>query len=94
MPGKAAVFAALLLAGAAVPGVPSTLKTSLILRVDPEARLDPARIALNFQVSADGSSDVISQTTEVGAWVRALPGRRIRVTARLGALNGPDGPVL
>ena len=58
-----------------------------------EPRLDPRQVELNFRVSADGASDVASRTATVVAWVRALPGQQIRVTAQLGSLNGPDGPI-
>jgi len=61
--------------------------------VNQEARLDPRQVELNFRVSADGASDVASRTATVVAWVRALPGQQIRVTAQLGSLNGPDGPM-
>ena len=54
---------------------------TLVLTVPPESRLTPAQVTLNFVVSADGSSDVTSQTQTVVAWVRALPGQPIRVTA-------------
>ena len=67
--------------------------TTLVLRVNQEARLDPPQVALNFRVSADGASDVTSQTAIVAALVRALPGQQIRVTAQLVSLNGPDGQV-
>lgn len=65
--------------------------TSLVLRVGPESRLDPQQVVLHFRVSADGSSDVTTQAATVAAWVRALPGQRIRVTAQLANLAGPDG---
>jgi hypothetical protein len=74
-------------------GAQRTGTTTLVLRVNPEARLDPQQVTLNFRVSADGASDVTSQTTSVAAWVRALPGQQIRVTAQLVSLNGPNGPV-
>jgi len=82
---------ALCLAGGALAQQRST--TALVVQVTPEARLNLAQIALNFRVSADGMSDVTSQTQMVAAWVRALPGQAIRVTASAGALGGPSGSV-
>ena len=66
--------------------------TNLVLRVGPEARLDPNQVVLHFRVSADGNSDVTTQAANLAAWVRALPGQRIRITAQLASLEGPDGP--
>ena len=94
MPTKVMVVAVLLLACLVSPAsAQRSGTTTLVLRVNQEARLDPPQVALNFRVSADGASDVTSQTTSVAAMVRALPGQDIRVTARLVTLNGPDGPV-
>jgi hypothetical protein len=87
------LVALLLVCLVSLGGAQRTGMTTLVLRVSQEARLDPQQVALNFRVSADGTSDVTSQTTSVGAWVRALPGQQIRVTAQLVGLNGPDGPV-
>jgi hypothetical protein len=67
--------------------------TTLVLRVAPEAHLNPPQVTLHFRVSADGASDVASQTETIAAWVRALPGQRIRLTALPGALTGPAGVV-
>jgi hypothetical protein len=93
MRSKAGVVAALLLSCAVNPDAAQPVaRTRLVLRVEPEARLDPPQVSLSFRVSADGLSDVTSQTASVAAWVRALPRQRIRVTARLASLNGPDGP--
>ena len=60
--------------------------TSLFVRVDPEQHLMPGGVGLNFRVSADGSADLLSQTQPVAAWVRALPGRNIRITAAASGL--------
>jgi len=93
MSSKTAVVAALLLAYLAGPsGAQHNGSTTLAVHVNPEARLDPRQLALNFRVSADGASDVTSQTASVAATVRALPGQTIRVTAQLVGFNGPDGP--
>jgi hypothetical protein len=55
--------------------------TTLALRVDPEARLNPSQIAMNFRVSAGGANDITTQTQTIEARVRALPGQPIRLTA-------------
>jgi hypothetical protein len=62
--------------------------TTLVVRVMPEARIDPSRIALEFRVA-----DTVVQTVNVAAWVRSLPNQQIRVSARLEKLEGPNGPV-
>lgn len=94
MPAKTAVVATLLMAYFVSPvAAQRSGTTTLAVQVNPEARLDPQQVALNFRVSADGASDVTNQTAMVAAWVRALPGQQIRVTARLNAFHGPDGPV-
>jgi hypothetical protein len=93
MPVKAGAVAVLLLVCIITSNAQRSGTTTLVLQVNPEARLDPQQITLNFRVSGDGASDVTSQTTNVTAWVRALPGQQIRVTARLASLAGPDGPV-
>ena len=60
---------------------------ALVVRVAPEAHVRPAQVSVNFLVSADGSRDITSQTVTVESWVRATPGRPIRVTAtQTGAL--------
>ena len=61
--------------------------STLVVRVTPEARLDPGQIALEFQVA-----DRVVRTVNVSAWVRALPNQQIRVSARLDKLQGPSGP--
>src|SRR5208283_2524346 len=94
MAGKTGVRAILLLGCVIGTGAAQTSgTTSLVMQVNPEARLDPQQIAVNFRVSADGASGVTSQTTGVTAWVRALPGQQIRVTANLSSLSGPNGLV-
>ena len=94
MPSKTAAVTALLLAClVSLSGAQRSGTTALVVHVNQEARLDPPQVALNFRVSADGASDVTSQTATVAAAVRALPGQQIRVTARLVTLTGPDGPV-
>lgn len=94
MSRKTAGVAALLMAYVVSPGgAQRSATTTLAVQVNPEARLDPQQVALNFRVSADGASNVTTQTTIVAAWVRALPGQQIRVTASLNAFSGPAGPV-
>ena len=81
----------------ALPAVQSTAQrsasTNLTVRVTPEARLEPQQVALRFLVSADGKTDAVAQSGTVKAWVRALPGQRIGVTAHLTGLEGPNGPI-
>ena len=67
--------------------------TRLVLQVQPEARIDPQQVPLNFRVSADGASDVTAASAIIVARVRNLPGQPIRVTAQLVSLEGPSGPV-
>jgi len=55
--------------------------TTMLVQVTPEAYLVPKRIPLHFQVLADGSS-VTAQTESITAWVRTLPGKAVRITAR------------
>jgi hypothetical protein len=60
---------------------------ALVVRVAPEAHVRPAQVSFSFLISADGSRDITSQTVIVESWVRATPGRPIRVTAtQTGAL--------
>ena len=70
-----------------------TATTVLQVQVQPEAHLAPQQISLRFRVSPDGSSDVTSQTESIAAWVRALPGQRIRLLTRVVSLTGPTGPI-
>ena len=70
-----------------------TATTTLQVQVQPEAHLAPQQITLRFQVSPDGTSDVSSQTESIAAWVRALPGQRIRLQASVLSLTGPTGPI-
>jgi hypothetical protein len=74
-------------------GAQRTGSTNLALRVSPEAHLNPGQVTLRFLVTADGSGGIASQTETIAAWVRALPGRRIRLTASLASLAGPAGEV-
>ena len=62
--------------------------STLVVRITPEARVDPSQIALQFRVS-----DGVVQTVNVAAWVRSLPKQQIRVSARMDKLQGPGGPV-
>jgi hypothetical protein len=74
-------------------GAQRIASTSLVVRVSPEARLTPEQVALRFVVTADGLGEVTSQTQAIAARVRALPGQRIRLTARMASLEGPSGAV-
>ena len=93
MPLKTAVAAILLLAFVVVLGGVQSGTTRLAVQVNPEARLDPRQITLNFRVSANGDTDVTSQVTNVLAWVRTLPVQQIRVTAQFVSFQGPGGPM-
>lgn len=86
-----AIIAAFWPAGRA--GAQRTGSTTLALRVSPEAHLSPGQVALRFVVTADGLGEITSQTETVAAWVRALPGQRIRLIARMASLAGPSGTV-
>ena len=74
-------------------GAQRTGSTTLLLRVSPEAHLNPERIALRFTVTADGLGESARQTENIAAWVRALPGQRIRLIARMASLSGPSGAI-
>src|ERR1035441_6261528 len=67
--------------------------TKLQVQIQPEAHLAPQQISLSFRVSPDGSSEVTRQTESIAAWVRALPGQRIRLQARVLSMTGPIGPI-
>jgi hypothetical protein len=58
-----------------------TATTTLVVRVDPETHVSPARVNLSFRVSADGASDVSSQTETVAAWVRSPRSQTIHLSA-------------
>jgi hypothetical protein len=77
----------MLVMGSSAPGQRGASST-LTLRVMPEARIDPAQIALQFRVASG-----VVQSVRVTAWVRSLPKQRIRVLALLDRLQGPSGPV-
>jgi hypothetical protein len=78
---------------AARVGAQRSATTILVVRVAPEAHLNPSQVTLHFRVSTDGASDITAQTETVAAWVRALPGQRIRLTAGPAILTGPAGAV-
>jgi hypothetical protein len=65
--------------------------TVLVLRVPPEARVDPPQVPLAFRVSEDGSSDVTTSPAVVVARVRAYAGQAIHINALLASLQGPGG---
>ena len=74
-------------------GAQATGSATLVLRVSPEARMTPEQVALRFTITGDGIGEVTSQTETIVAWVRALPGQRIRVVARIVNLSGPSGTI-
>ena len=65
-----------------------TATTTLVVQVRPEAYVSPSHVSLAFPVAADGTTRSI--TIPVAAWVRALPGQRIRVLGRASG-DVPDG---
>jgi DNA-binding response OmpR family regulator len=69
----------------------SVSSTALTVRVEPEARLSQSQVPIQFLVSSDGTADVVSQSAIVAAWIRAMPGQQIHLTARAGAVTGPSG---
>lgn len=70
-----------------------TATTMLQVQVRPEVHLAPQQISLRLLVSPDGSAGVTTQTESIAAWVRALPGQRIRLQTRVLSLTGPNGPI-
>jgi hypothetical protein len=68
-------------------------RSALAVVIQPEARVEPQQVPLQFEVSADGVSDVVSQTASVAAWVRSRPNQPIGVRMRLVRLEGPGGPL-
>jgi hypothetical protein len=70
-----------------------TATTTLQVQIRPEAHLAPEQVSLRFQISRDGSSDATTRTENIAAWVRALPGQRIRLQASVSSLTGPGGPI-
>ncbi len=62
--------------------------TTLVVRVAPEARIEPSQIALEFRVA-----DKVVRRANVAVWVRSLPNQQTRVSARLDRLQGPNGSV-
>ena len=66
--------------------------SALALQVNPEATASPRMVTMQFTVSADGQSDVVSLTQVVSATVRAAAGQPVRFTATLTSWIGPVGP--
>ena len=62
--------------------------TVLVVRIGPEASVDPSHITLSFR-----APDQLVQTATVTALVRSLPNQQIHIAAHLLSLTGPDGPV-
>ena len=74
-------------------GAQRTATTSLVVQVAPEAHLNPSQVELQFVVSGDVAGDVTSQAAAIDAWVRVLPGQRIRLLAHIASLSGPSGAI-
>lgn len=66
--------------------------SALVVSVQPEAHLNISTATLTFQVTEPGET-VSSQAISVTAWVRALPGQHIRLSAESVSLTGPAGAV-
>lgn len=82
MTGRSQIFAGTALLSLAFTLLAQrTATTTLVVRIDPETHLSPAKVNLSFRVSADGAGDVTSQTETVSAWVRSLPGQTIHLAA-------------
>jgi hypothetical protein len=88
---RAILLGTLVLACWVQVGAQRSGNTTLVVRVSPEAHVVPSQVSLRFRTSADGVGDITSQTQVIAAWVRAIPGQHIRLTARLAAFSGPAG---
>src|SRR5215831_4564039 len=92
--GMRSLAMAVLLLGAAITGrAQHDAGTGLVLRIDPEAWISPKQSVLQFQVSGNGSSDVMVQAATVSVRARARPGQPVLVTARMGDIAGPGGSI-
>lgn len=89
---RAATLGLLVLLAAALPvSAQRSASSALAVQVNPEATVSPQVLSLQFTVSSDGSSDVVSQTAIAAASVRAGTGQAIHFTATLTSLTGPAG---
>ena len=66
--------------------------SALVIQINPEARLTPSSIPLSFAVTNPGQL-TLSQSVNITAWVRSLPGQQILVTAQPISVSGPSGPL-
>jgi len=89
----AQVRALLLVVPLALAAQQRTANTALALHVQPEARLTPSQVTLQFHVAPDGAASVITQTELVDAWMRPAPHQQVHLSARLENLSGPNGLV-
>jgi hypothetical protein len=64
-----------------VAGAVQNPTTTLVVQVAPEAHVNPPQTTLSFVVSPDGAGDITTKTVALSAWVRALRGQPIRLTA-------------
>jgi len=85
-------LAMLLLTALALAAQQRSGGTALAIRVNPEARLAPAQVTLQFRVAAGGSASVITQTALIEAWMRPALHQQVHLAARLKEFNGPSGP--
>jgi len=64
--------------------------SGLVVQINPEIHLDTPVVPLSFAVDNPGEI-AVNQPVTITAWVRSLPDRQIRLTARTATLNGPAG---
>ncbi len=63
--------------------------TALVVRILPEARLNPQSITVSIRVDESGA--VVAQSATLHAWIRAVPGHPIQFVARTSQVSGPSG---
>jgi hypothetical protein len=68
----------------------NSVSSGLTIQVNPESYLDTPVASLSFQVASHGEI-AYSQPVTITAWVRALPGQQIHLTAQVSSLSGPSG---
>jgi len=79
-------------AGFAVAAGAQQTGSGLVVHIEPEAHLSPLSATLSFTVANPGGI-VASDPVAVNAWVRALPGQQILVTALASDIVGPFGRI-
>jgi hypothetical protein len=66
--------------------------SALVIRINPEAHLNPTSAQISFLVTNPGET-VTSAPVTITAWVRSLPNQQIRLTAQPVNLTGPAGAI-